>query len=212
MKNTVKEVIVQHLSDNWLLYVLVLFAFIVGIATGSFSMGAMQDAQRQELIDAMNSFFVILGTAPMDTSAIFKQSLLNNGEIVLLCWLFGLISIAGIPLILLVIGVRGFIIGFTVGFMVKEFAYKGMLFVTLSMLPSSLISVPVILAIAVIATRYSIYLWKNRQNIVDRTQRHKQFWIYTAIMFVLFSFLFIATLIETFVSPWLAALFSNALK
>ncbi|AEE96646.1 stage II sporulation protein M [Mahella australiensis] len=212
MKNGIKSTLIRHISDNWVLYIIVLFAFIVGIAAGSFSVGAMDETQRSELIDTINNFFVILGTTPMDTSAIFKQSLLNNGEMALLSWVFGLIAIIGVPLIFLLIVVRGFVIGFTVGFMVKEFAYRGLLFVTLSMLPSNIISIPISMAMAVVSTRYSIYLWKNRQNIMDKAQRRQQFLIYTVIVLILFGALLIATLIETFIAPALVSLFSDALK
>ena len=54
----------------------------------------------------------------MQSAVIFKQSLINNSQFVILIWLLG-ITVIGVPLILLIVGIKGFIVGFSVSFLVE---------------------------------------------------------------------------------------------
>ncbi|HHU63195.1 MAG TPA: stage II sporulation protein M [Clostridiales bacterium] len=200
MWGKIKYNIINHVRSNLLLYIIVLFSFLVGIATGAFTVSSLSDLEKEELIGFLDNFFSILGNQDINASMVFKQSLINNIQTLALIWILG-ITIIGIPIIMFIIGVRGFVIGFTVGFLINEFGIKGLFFVLTGILPQNLIMIPVLMAIGVIGINYSILMVKNRGKAKQPQRRGSPFMLYTANLWLLFIPLLIATFIEAFVTP-----------
>ncbi len=210
MWSKIKYNIFNHIRRNLLLYIIVLFSFLVGIATGAFTVSSLSDLEKEELISFLDNFFSILGNQEINASMVFKQSLINNIQTLALIWILG-ITIIGIPVILFIIGVRGFVIGFTVGFLINEFGIKGLFFVLTGILPQNLIMIPILIAIGVIGINYSILIIKNRRKTNIPERRGSPFIMYTANLWLLFIPLLIATFIEAFLTPVFIKILINIL-
>src|SRR5690554_691876 len=115
-------------------YFLVTLFFMIGISSGAFTTKSLSNAENRELITYFESFFKIIDFNTIDRFELLKQSLFNNLQTGILIWILG-ITVVGIPLILLIIAIRGFIIGFTVGFLLKQMGIKGLVFSLFSLLP-----------------------------------------------------------------------------
>lgn len=203
------EMVYKHIKGNLIIYFLVCMFFIIGISSGAFTVKALSSNQKQELIAYMRNFFQILHNKPINEFSVLKQSLTNNLQTSLFIWLLG-ITVIGIPLILLLIAIRGFIIGFTVGFLIEQLKMNGILFSVISILPQNLFIIPSLLAIAVISIGFSTMVIKNRLNKSHNAQNtFKQFILYTTINTFIFSFIILGSVIEAYVTPVFMRLFSQ---
>ena len=96
---------------------------------------------------------------------------------------------------------RGFILGFTLGFVVDELALRGVLFIILTILPHNLFYIPGLIGIGVIALSLSVYFLKNRIRKQLIYNKKEQIWTYLFIMFSISILLLIGSLIEAYFAP-----------
>src|SRR5689334_12955205 len=106
----------SYMRDHTSLFVFITVLFIVGVMFGAIVVGALAEDQVASLQTAMKSFFAALnledpGVTP---SEITWHSVAGFLKTAVLLWILGL-SIIGLPVIVVLIFVRGFMIGFTVG-------------------------------------------------------------------------------------------------
>jgi stage II sporulation protein M len=128
----------------------------------------------------------------------FQQSFGMHMKWILLIWLFGL-SIIGMPLILILDFFKGVLIGFSVGYLVGQLSWKGMLFALVSVAPQNLIIIPALLVCSVSAMAFSIYMIKNR-FIQRRGGLYQPFIRYTSTTLLMAFFLLGAALWEGYLS------------
>jgi len=118
------------------------------------------------------------------------------------------LSIIGIPFILGVIWFRGFVLGFTVAFLIEELGAKGIILSILSIFPQNLIILPCIISIGVTGMTFAITVIKNR--IKNYRESYSQMIGGYILLNLLFScLLVISGLIEGYISPIFIKLFSN---
>ncbi|MGI6093726.1 MAG: stage II sporulation protein M, partial [Negativicutes bacterium] len=117
---------------------------------------------------------------------------------IIFMWLLGF-TIVGLPFVLFILFTRGFVIGFTVGFLVNEYIAKGLLFALVSILPHNFFAVPALLATGVSATTFSLMLLKRRKH--SRSNLLYESLGYTAVCLAMLALIIIAGLIEVYVSP-----------
>lgn len=199
MVKRAKEALAVHLKENLLLYILVTLVLALGIAVGSIAAKNLNVEQKENLINFLNMFFNTSDISRIDKTVLFKTSLINNLKTALLIYVLG-VTIIGIPIILLILLIRGFILGFTVGFLINEMAFKGLVFSVFSLLPQNLFILPVILSMGVSAISFCLILIKRRMNS-QNINVFQQFVGYTIFCFILLLILFIGILIETYVTP-----------
>ncbi|MFZ5965824.1 MAG: stage II sporulation protein M [Bacillota bacterium] len=195
-----KDVAGKHIQGNILIYFIVIMFFVIGISSGAFTVKALSATHKQELIGYLKSFFQLLSDNEFEELAILKQSLLNNLQSGALIWILG-VTVIGIPLILLLIAVRGFIIGFTVGFLVENIGLKGFLFSLVSIVPQNLFIIPGLIIIAVIAISFSTMVIKNRLNKTQKQNIFSQFVLYSMIIFFLFLIIGVGCIVEAYITP-----------
>ncbi|WZL74915.1 stage II sporulation protein M [Clostridiaceae bacterium 35-E11] len=196
-----REIALKHIQGNLIIYFLVCMFFIIGISAGAFTIKALGNIQKQELINYLKNFFQILGDKPIDEFSVLKQSLTNNLQTGAFIWLLG-ITVIGVPLILLLIAIRGFVIGFTVGFLTEQLGFKGILFSLLSIFPQNLFIIPSILVIAVIGISFSTMMIRNKLNKSHyNNSTFRQFIMYSTIVFSIFSVIILGCIMEAYVTP-----------
>ncbi|MBB6216650.1 stage II sporulation protein M [Anaerosolibacter carboniphilus] len=200
MFRKIREIASRHIQGNLVIYFIVIMFLLIGISAGAFTVKALSDAQRQELIGYLRSFFQFISENTYDTFSILKQSLLNNIQTGVLIWLLG-ITIVGIPFILLLIALRGFIIGFTVGFLVEQMGIRGLFFALCAILPQNLLIIPCLVSIAVIGISFSLMIIKNKLMKSYKSDIMRQFVIYSTIVATLFSIILLGALVEAYITP-----------
>lgn len=190
------------LERLWVPLLLILGAFLFGLGIGAFFIRFIDPLEQQELSAYLETFLKWVAMEPASLSIQDKlaglfQTLEFHIIFLLLFWLFGL-TIVGIPLIILLVGFKGFILGFTVGFLLQEKAGNGLFLVLSAILPQNLFYVPAFFIAALIAYYSSSnLLGSNRSN-----QFHvMNFFMYSIFYLFTFLLIFLGALIETFLVP-----------
>jgi stage II sporulation protein M len=173
---------------------------MVGISSGAFTTKALSQAENKELIKYLQNFFRIVDTKVIDQFSILKQALINNLQTGVLIWILG-VTIIGIPLILLLVAVRGFIIGFTVGFFIQQMGVKGLIFSILSLLPQNIIIIPGVIIVAVLGISFSIMLIRNKVKKTRYDNVLNQFFVYSTVIAIVHIFIAVGCLVEAYISP-----------
>jgi stage II sporulation protein M len=174
----------QFMKENVSLYVFVSVLFVIGVVFGAVMVNALSLEQKQEMSRHLGSFFQeVNGGMEVDKGLSFQQSFGLHMKWILLIWLFGL-SIIGLPLILILDFLKGVLIGFTVGYLIGQLSWKGMLFAFVSVAPQNLIIIPALLICSVSAIAFSIYMIKNR-FIQRKGSMYQPFMRYTSITLVM---------------------------
>lgn len=173
---------------------------MIGISTGAITIKVLSLTQKKELISFLDSFFKILNENNISSVALLKQSLLNNLQTVLLIWFLGVIVI-GIPIVMGVLVLRGFVVGFTVGFLIESFGFKGFIFAFCAVLPQNIFIIPCLLILSVISIKFSITILKNKfkktvqYNFVNRLTK------YTVSMAMVSIIIIIGSVVEAYITP-----------
>lgn len=203
---SIKEVVYRNIKENFILYFLLVVALMIGISAGAITINMLSREQTQSLISFLDSFFKILDQEKIDNINIMKHSFSNNFQTIVFIWVLG-ITVIGLPLIFLIIILRGFIVGFTVGFLINELGFKGFSFSMLAILPQNIFLIPGIIALAVLGINFSLKI------ITSRTKRGTKFSfiseltrysITTAILSIL---IIVGSIVESYVTPIFMKLF-----
>ncbi|HHW56669.1 MAG TPA: stage II sporulation protein M [Clostridia bacterium] len=200
---SLKGNIYLHIQNNFFLYVFVLMSLMIGIAAGAFTVNNITDIQKEQIVQYISKFYQIAKSIDLNSSQIFKQSLLNNFVTVFVLWILGA-TIIGIPFIFFLVGIRGFVLGFSIGILIKEFNGKGILLVLMGILPQNIFILLGILFISVTAINFSLYLLKNRKFYFK--ELISQFISYTFMVYAGFLIILIGCLIESYLSPYVLLL------
>lgn len=169
---------------------------------------ALTQTENEELILYLQNFFRIVDSKVINNFSILKQSLLNNFQTGIIIWILG-ITVIGIPIILLLIAIRGFIIGFTVGIFVKQMGLKGVLFSLVSVLPQNILIVPATIFVGVLGISFSLMLVKSRTRNNRKYNVLNQFLLYSTVIAIIHIVIAAGCLIEAYITPFFIKLLSS---
>jgi stage II sporulation protein M len=194
----------EHQSLYWFTIVL----FTMGIIFGAVIVNSLPLAQRQELFGFLQFFFSSIGEKGIpEPNMHFQQSFGYYAKTVGIMWVLGL-SIIGLPMILLLLFLKGVVIGFTVGFLVNQLQWQGVTFALMGVLPQNLLVVPALMIVGVSGISFSLRLIRTRL-LSKRDVIMPHFMGYSLLVLAMLAVLTIAAMFETFVSPKLMQIVLN---
>lgn len=192
----------QHVQNLLSLYIFVTVLFVMGVLFGAIIVNTLTASQKQDLLHYMGYFFQGLNQDNIAEPRIaFQHAMGDHLKTLGLMWILGL-SIVGLPLILILVFLKGLGIGFTVGFLANQLSWKGLWFAMVAVLPHNLLVVPAMIFVAVSGLQFSLLLVKNRL-IQRRGTIYPQFLSYSVSVTAMAMVLVIASFFEAYVSPWL---------
>ncbi len=194
--NSVKK----HIKTNIAIYIIIILCLLIGISVGGFTVKIIDTNHKQELVSYLRGFFGLFHNDSIKSSDIFSQSLRNNFQLLVLCYILG-ISIIGIIGIFFVIAFKGFVMGFTVGLLMEQFRFKGCLLFLLGVLPQNLIIISTFIIASALSSSFALMFIKNRSDKTKQTNIYKEFLTYTAAYLIFGISIIIAVSIETVISP-----------
>jgi len=195
----------KYLREHLSLYIFVSVLFLMGVVFGAFMVNALSLDQKQEIMQQLGSFFYgLLDRGSEGGVGMFVDTFVLQAKWLLLVALLG-ISVIGLPLILVLDFLKGVLIGFSIGYLVGQFSWKGVLFALASIAPQNLILIPLLVVCSVTAVAFSIRLirtrFMRRSERLDPLQRP---WLKITGSTLSFAGLVAAaSAIEAFVSPLL---------
>lgn len=203
-----KKQIYQNAAANYFrehssIFLFIIVLFLMGVIFGAIVVNSMGITQKEDLFYYLSQFFGQISNGKVaETNDLFFQSFFHNSKFIGLMWILG-ISIIGLPIILILLFLKGMVVGFTVGFLVSQMGWNGFLLAFVSILPQNLIIIPVFIIMAAFSVIFSIrmikkqFLKKYGQPIMPFFKRYI-FALLAAVIFIS-----AASGIEAYMSPWL---------
>jgi len=190
----------SHVENLKSLYVFVTILFVVGVIFGGIVVEVLDITQKEGLLNYLGHFFQGLKHDEIaDPEITFQHALGAHMKILGIIWILG-ISVIGIPILLIIIFLKGFVVGFTVSFLVTQLSWSGLWFAFVSVVPPNLIVVPAYIIVIVSGIHFSVYLVRNRL-IRHRGFVYPEFLSYCFLVLCMAVFLFIAAGIEAYLLP-----------
>ncbi|SHJ65957.1 stage II sporulation protein M [Anaerobranca californiensis DSM 14826] len=197
--------IFRYIKENLYSFTFAVLIFICGIIFGSIMVNRLPSQHSEGLKQEINFYFEVLDEATgINKISILKESLVSNGKFILVAFLSGL-TVIGIPVIILILFIRGIILGFTVGFIFNHSTLKGLLFALSAIVPHNLLIIPALLVSSVASISFS---WVILLKIVkNKNFNIKSFFLNYCILILLSGiFMVIAGVIEAYIIPILLKL------
>jgi len=194
------------------LYVFVSVLFIVGVIFGALMVNALTLEQQQDLAQDVDQYVRLInqgiGSGAADS---FWDRFLFHGKWLLVLWVLG-ITVIGIPGVLALNFLKGALVGFSVGTLINQYAWKGVLFSLVSIAPQNIIAVPAMIIMSAAAISFSMFVIKNRL-LRQKGELAPELGSFTSTaMLMLFVFAG-AALFEAYISPamisWVSPLLAS---
>jgi stage II sporulation protein M len=154
-----QPIIRNYFKNRIFLVALVVILFLMGTIFGVLGAGVLEPAQKQDLVS-----YIHQGLHQKVSSRDYeytRQVIAAHIQTVFFLFLMG-ISVIGVPLALLLIFTRGFILGFSVGFLLQNMGFKGAMVSMAGILPHNLLVVPGMFLMAVAIMDCAVALTKMR--------------------------------------------------
>lgn len=202
-KSYFQYVAINHIREYSSLYMFILVLFVMGVICGSVIVNSLSFTQKEDLLYYLSRFFGQVKDGSIASSyQMFLESLKHNIQYISLIWILG-ISIIGFPLILLLLFLKGTVIGFSVGFLVNAMGWEGFRVALVSVLPQNIILVPVMIFITVLSLALSTNI--IRRVFLKQVRQPLKPVLIKYVVALLIAILFIsgAGAIEAYFSPTL---------
>lgn len=185
---------------------------VIGLSAGAFTVRGLNQEQRNQLINYFNGFFQLYKNQKIEINQLIKISLIENFKLVLILWLLGA-TIVGIPFICVVIFLKGFIVGFSSGFIVSMLGSKGIVFSLLTLLPKEIIIIPCLITLCVNGINFSLNIIRSKSIKHFYKENLKTDFLAYCIVTMFFSgIVFLAVLLESYTTPIFVRIISEHLK
>jgi stage II sporulation protein M len=191
----------KYINANHKTFFILFMAFIAGVAAGGFTVNGLSTIQSDELTNYFQGFLQLMQNQNVDGGELLTISLTENLKIIGTLWVLGM-TIIGIPFIIAVMGIKGFITGFSCGLIIKVIGVKGILFTLFGILPKELILVPCIIALGVNGIDFSLKIIRNRPvKKAFKRGLKTDFLQYCLITLFLCGIALVGILVESYVTP-----------
>lgn len=182
----------QHIL-GFLCAITVLGVFFGAIVAGQLKAGdasALSSAVRQ-LLDAL------LQHQLASSGQLWWQRMASDAQLLALIWLFG-VSVIGMPFIVVAIFLRSFSIGFSIGFTVIQFGWKGFLVASIAIFLHQIVTMAVFIVAGLFAIRFSANLLKQ---VYPLPKLSIHFIKYTSLFVLCVVGLMVGAAIQAYIAP-----------
>jgi len=194
------HLIKEHFKQHLTIYIFTCGLFLMGIIFGAIIVNSMNFIQKEDVYFYLSQFFEQVIDYELSSSfEIFKSSYYFHLKYLLLLYILGL-SIIGLPIVWTLMFLKGMFVGFTVGFIVNQLGFKGLILASVSIAPQNLLIIPIYIIGASFAMIFTLMLLRKlmQQNVSYSIL--EPFKIYTIIFFILLVASSLASIFETYIS------------
>lgn len=211
-KKMYKSVVANHVREHSSIYLFVIVLFLMGVIFGAIVVNSLSLTQKEDLYYYLSQFFGEVSNGKVAASMdLFKQSFYHNSKFIGLMWILG-ISIIGLPVILILLFIKGMVVGFTVGFLVNQMGFDGFILSFVSVLPQNLIIIPIFIVCASLSVIFSLKMIKHQFMKKIGEPMLPLLGRYLLALVVAVVFLSAAAGLEAYVSPVLMKAIINTIQ
>src|SRR5699024_1490185 len=192
----IKEHIIEHMT----IYVFMTILFLTGVIFGAIIVNSMSFVQKQDLFFYLERFFGFVSSEEsIRYSTMFKSSFIFHVKYILFMAILGL-SVIGLPVIWVLLFLKGIVIGFSVGFMVNQLGMKGFLLASASIAPQNLLIIPTYIIAGTLAMICSLTMLRKLFSRTATLPMVQPFGRYVGSISLLLVVALGASVVETFIS------------
>ncbi|MFS8650965.1 MAG: stage II sporulation protein M [Caldibacillus sp.] len=196
------NLVMDHIQEHSSLYIFHAVLFLMGVVFGAILVNSLSLTQKEDLFYFLQQFFGQIEHGDiLQARDVFIHSFQYNSKFIGLMWILG-ISMIGLPIIMLLLFVKGMVVGFSVGFLVQQMGWHGFFMSLVSVLPQNMIIIPLFIASAVITVSFSMQMIK-KLFVKSMFQPFAPLFIRYCLLFgIMLLFLAIAAFIEGYITPY----------
>ncbi|MEI3604677.1 stage II sporulation protein M [Pseudogracilibacillus sp. SE30717A] len=195
-----KNLLINHVKDNMTIYIFMVTLFLTGVIFGAITVNSMNFIQKQDLFFHLDRYFnQINGEETIASTDILKRSFFFHLKYLFLLFILGL-TIIGVPIVWILVFVKGLVIGFSVGFIVNQLGGKGLLLASVAIAPQNIIIIPIYIVAGSLSMIFSLALLNKLFGRPISHSLGRPFFQYTAVFLLLIIIAFGGSVIETFLS------------
>lgn len=200
-KQLLKSAIAMHVREHASVYLFTIVLFLMGVIFGAIVVNSLNLSQKQDLYYYLTQFFGQVAKGEFASAYdMFQQSYFHNLQYIGFMWVLG-ISIIGLPLILVLLFLKGVVVGFTVGFLVNQMGWQGFLLSFVSVMPQNFIVIPAFIIMGTIAISFSLKMVRNQFMKRMHEPIFPMIMRYAFVMVAISALLLISASLEAYVSP-----------
>lgn len=164
----------EHIRQYWVIYLTLASVYLAGVVFGGVGVNALGASETSQLGGFLDK---LLLNQPKTFESAFLGQLARDMFIMMAgIWILGL-TIIGAPLIYLIVFTRGFILGFTISFIIGAKGTLGIALVLTTVFVPTIFAVPLLLLGAGLATIFSFLLLRGKAR---GESLRREFLYYTA--------------------------------
>ncbi|TRM12632.1 stage II sporulation protein M [Lentibacillus cibarius] len=153
-----RTLLVDHVKEHATIYIFMTILFLTGIIFGAIIVNSMNFIQKQDLFFYLERFFGdIVADEQAGNNAILKDSFFYHVKYLFILFVLGL-SVIGLPVVWVLLFLKGMIVGFSVGFIVNQLGMKGLFLASISIAPQNILVIPVYIAAGSLSMIFSLTL------------------------------------------------------
>lgn len=196
-EHRVRNIIFEYIRENAKIYLILIIIFFIGLILGILFVNNSNETQSNQISSYINNFInSVKENYQISTKELLSSSMINNVCIAILLWFLGS-TVIGVPLIYLVIGYKGYCIGYTISAVTATIGTgKAIIFIISTMLFQNIIYIPTIITLAVSGIKLYRLIMEDRrkENIKVQIIKHT---IFSLLMIVI---LLCSSVVETYMS------------
>lgn len=197
---TNKVLVMNHIKEHATIYIFMIILFLTGIIFGAIIVNSMSFVQKQDLFFYLERFFgQVVDEQQPGSTELLKDSFFYHAKYLLLLFVLGL-SVIGLPIVWILLFIKGLVVGFSVGFIVNQLGAKGLLLASLSIAPQNILIIPVYIIAGSLSMIFSLTLLNK---LFTRRISHsifQPFGRYITIFIFLLAGSLIAAVLEVYVA------------
>ena len=198
----------EELKKENNLIILILAIFIIGLVVGSLFVNFITKDDKTLLINQVETYFSSVKSLDKKVFGInaFTPNLINNELQIFLIFALGL-SILGIPVVILIMFFKGFMLGVTLATFILKYQLLGVLPSLLYIFPCFIIYIIIYTLISFFAVSTSLKFLKKKKK-KDNLSFKKFLGKYLLCFLICLVLIIINTLLDAFLTPILLKLFT----
>lgn len=188
-----------NIKINKNLFVFLLIIVIVGITAGALFTAILSDNDKNLVVSYLNDFFTNISKNNLNYTNSFINALILTVGLALIIWILG-ISVIGFFIIIIVLFVKAFVLGFSLGSIIATYKFKGIIMGFIYIFPHHIINVLIFILISAFALIMSFKIINNlsaKKPVDFKNFMHK----YIKVLIISVVILILTSLYEIYALP-----------
>lgn len=132
------------------LFIFLLVIVIIGITAGALFTAIISASDKELVVSYLNTFFDNIANNKLEYTNSFINTLILTVGLAILIWLLG-VSVIGFVIVIVILFLKSFVLGFSVGSIIATFKLKGVLMAFIYCFPHHVINILVFMLLSAFA-------------------------------------------------------------